>query len=409
VKSFTERNPTVIGIIVVALIAMTTGAALALNGGYFKHRYTVKAVFADSAGLRKGDKIRVAGVNTGQVDAIRQRGSKVEVDLRIDKSVDLPRDTRAEIVVETLLGNKYVRMVAGHDWKHLLHGGSVIRDTTTPTEVLDIQNDGTKLVENLDGKTFDDLLGKLDRITKGQRGNVGEIVVGLSRLTKAIDERQQQARHLIDSSKTVSHTLSARDKDLLGALDDINVVLDGLAQRRVQLATLLDQTSQTARNTADLVARNRPELDRILDELHADLTILGGRQQELAASLSGLTNAIGGFSSVGYSGPDNFPNKWANMYTQLIGPLSPDALFGSCGLLDDAFDVMIGPDPIKDCAERTGPLPTEPGASPASSSASSSAAPSSTKKSAGSADSAAAAGSTNPLETIYGQLVGANP
>jgi phospholipid/cholesterol/gamma-HCH transport system substrate-binding protein len=416
VKSFTERNPTIIGIVVVALIAAGTGAALLLNGGFFKDRYTVQAVFADSAGLRDGDKIRVAGVTAGEVGAIRQRGAKVEVDLKIDESVDLPRDTRAEIVVETLLGNKYVRLVAGDDWSHRLEGGSVIKDTSTPTEVLDLQNEGTALLEDLDGKAFDDLLGKLDRITKGQRENVGDIVVGLNRLTTAVNQRQREARRLIESSRTVTDTLSDRDEDLLAALDDINVVLDGLAKRRVQLATLLDQTSETARKTADLVAENRPELDAVLDELHADLRILGGRQQELAATLSGLTNAIDGFSSVGYSGPDDFPNRWANMYTQLIGPLSPDALFGSCGFLDDAFDIMIGPDPITNCADRTGPLPSTSGSPGSPSKPTSGSSP----KAAGSGgastpDASAPAGSSpeaeaetpNPLDALFGPLTGA--
>ena len=390
-KSFTERNPTIIGIIVVALILSGTGAALLLNGGFFKDRYTVHAIFTDTAGLRKGDKIRVAGVTSGQVGGLSQKGGKVEVTLKVDHGIDLPRDTRAEIVVETLLGNKYVRLVAGHDWAHPLHAGSTIRDTTTPTEVLDLQNVGTPLLEDLDGKTLNDLLGKIDAISSGQRGNVADIITGLNRLTTAINDRQQQARHLIDSTKTVTGTLSSRDQDLLASLDDVNVVLDGLAARRVELATLLDQTSQTARKTADLVAQNRPELDAILDELHADLQIVGRHQQDLAASLSGLTNAIDGFSSVGYSGPDEFPNRWANMYTQLIGPVSPDALFGSCGLLDDAFDVMLGPDPVKNCADRTGPLPSTAAAgTPTASSGASS-----------------GTATPNPLATMYGPLAAA--
>lgn len=386
-RSFTERNPTIIGIVVVALIAAGTGGALLLNGGFFKDRYTVQAVFTDAAGLKAGDKVRVAGVDAGQVGGIRQDGSKVEVSLHVDHGIHLPRDSRAEVVVETLLGNKYVRLVAGHDWSHPLHGGSVIRDTTTPTEVLDLQNEGTPLLNDLDGKTINSLLGKIDDITAGQRGNVGEIITGLDRLTAAVDGRQAQARHLIDSARTVSGTLAARDQDLLSAIDHANVVLDGLAQRRVELVTLLDQTSKTATQTADLVARNRPKLDAVLDELHADLAIVGRHQQDLAASLSGLTNAISGFASVGYSGPDDFPNRWANMYTELLGPVSPDAVFGSCGLLDDAFDVLVGPDPVRSCAARTGPLPDASGGSAGS--------------------PATSSGAANPVATLFGPLAGA--
>jgi phospholipid/cholesterol/gamma-HCH transport system substrate-binding protein len=364
VKAFTERNPVAIGAVVVALIAAGTVAALALNGGYFKDRYTVQARFVDTAGLKNGDKVRVAGVLSGQVGSIRQHGAMVDVDLKIDKGVELPSDVRAEIVVETLLGSKYVRLVGGHDWEHPLEGGDLITDTATPTEVLDLQNVGTPLLEQSDGAALNDLLGKIDRITKGQRGNVGEIVDGLNKVLVAVNARQAEARRLIESSRTVTGTLSARDRDLLAAMDDINVFLDGLAKRRVQLVALLEHTEATARKTADLIDENRPELDALLDDIHTDLQVVDRNQASLAASLSGMANAIGGFASVGYSGPGEVPNSWANMYTQMIGPLSPDALFGSCGLLDDAFDIMLGPDP-KPCAERTGPLPSSTQADPA--------------------------------------------
>jgi phospholipid/cholesterol/gamma-HCH transport system substrate-binding protein len=404
VKSFTERNPTIVGVIVIALIAAGTGSALLLNGGFFKDRYTVHAVFSDTAGLKKGDKVRVAGVLAGEVKGVELDGRKVQVDLAVDHGIHLPRDTRADIVVETLLGNKYVRLVAGHDWAHPLQGGDTIDDTSTPTEVLDVQNIGTPLLEDLDAKSFNSLLGKIDKVTAGQRGNVGDIITGLDKLTTAIDQRNQQARHLIGATKTVTGTLSARDQDLLDSLDDLNVLVDGLAKRRVQLATLLDQTAQTARKTADLVASNRPKIDSILDEIHADLAIVDRRQQELAASLSGLSNAISGFASVGYSGPDRYPNQWANMYTQLIGPLSPDALFGSCGLLDDAFDVIIGPDPVKSCDERTGPLPGA-AATSASKSGGASGSKASTSPS-GAKGSSGQASTTNPLEALFGPLAG---
>ncbi|WP_421121520.1 MlaD family protein [Aquihabitans daechungensis] len=377
-KAFTERNPVTIGVVVIALIAAGTTGALALNGGAFKDRYTVQARFTDTAGLRKGDKVRVAGIVSGQVGSIREHNGRVDVSLAIDDGIELPSDVRAEVVVETLLGSKHVRLSGGRDWSHPLDAGDVITDTVTPTEVLDVENVGTPLLEDTDAAAIDDLLGKIERVTEGQRGNVGEIIEGLNRLTRAVNDRQAEARRLIRSSRTVSATLAARDEDLLAALDDVNVVLDGLARRRVQLATLLEKTEATARKTADLVGENRPQIDAILNEIHLDLQIVERNQTNLAESLAGLSNAISGFASIGYSGKDEFPNTWANMYTQLVGPLSPDALFGACGLLDDAFDIMLGPDPVSECADRTGPLPTA-------------------TESSGSAD---------PLDTMYGSLTG---
>lgn len=357
-KSFTERNPIIIGAIVVAIVAAGTVGALALNSGAFADRYEVAARFPDSAGVRPGDKVRVAGVVSGRVGSVREHAGQVDVTLQVDEGIELPSDVRAEIVVETLLGSKYVRLVGGSQWDDPLRDGDLITDTVTPTEVLDVQNVGTPLLEDTDAEAIEDLLSKIETITEGQRGNVGEIIDGLGRLTRAVNSRQAEARRLIDSSKQVTGTLAARDEELYEALEDLDVVLDGLAKRRVQVVQLLEATRSAAGRTADLVAENRPQLDAVLTEIHEDLKIVERRQDDLAAGISGLTNAISGFASIGYSGTDEFPNTWANMYTQLIGPIGPDALFGSCGLLDDAFDVLVGPDPITSCEARTGPLPT---------------------------------------------------
>lgn len=365
-KSFTERNPVVIGVVVVALIAGATGAALALDSGLFAQRYTVLAEFTDTAGLGAGDKVRVAGVPSGEVAAIRQQGRAVEVELHIDEGIELPGDTRAAIVVETLLGQKYVRLTTGDDWSNPLEDGDVITDTRTPTEVLDLQNVGTPLLEESNGQALNELMRSLAEVTDGKHEQVAQIIDGLERLTTAVNDRQAEARSLIDSTATLTGTLAERDAELLNAIDNLNVVVGSLAERRVELVRFLESTSAAAAATADLVGENREALDQILDELHADLQIVGRHQVDLAESLAYLGVAVEGFASIGYSGPEATPHPWANIYTQLLGPTGPDALFGSCGLVDDALDIALGPDPLP-CSERTGPLPGEdsgPGPAP---------------------------------------------
>lgn len=357
-KAFTERNPIVIGVIVVTLIASATGAALALDAGLFAQRYTVLARFEDTAGLKPGDKIRVAGVPSGEVGSIRQQDGMVEVALEIDEGVELSADTTAAVVVETLLGQKYVRLRTGDDWGTLLEDGDVITDTRTPTEVLDLQNVGTPLLEESDGEALNDLMRSLSEVTEGKREQVRQIIDGLDRLMTAVNERSDEASSLVDSTAVLTETLAERDGELLNAVDNLNIVIGSLAERRAELVRLLEATASAAGATADLVGENRASLDRVLDELHADLQIIGRHQVDLAQSVAYLGVAVEGFSSIGYSGPENTPHPWANIFTQLIGPVGPDALFGSCGLVDDALDLALGPDPLP-CEERTGPLPGE--------------------------------------------------
>lgn len=365
-RSFTERNPVVIGVIVVAIISVGTGAALLLNSGALADRYQVRARFTDSAGVTPGTKVRVAGITSGAVEEVRQAGGQVEVVLGVDAGIELPADTRADIVVETLLGQKSVRLVPGDDWDRLLQDGAVITDTTTPIEALDLQNIGTPLLEEIDGEAIDSLIDKVATVTEGKRQDVGDIIEGLERLARTVNAREAQARSLVDSARTLTDTLADRDEDLLAAVDDLDEVVQTLVSRRTELVQLLEATSEAAQRTADLIGGKAPEIDRVLDELHADLEIVGRHQVDLAQTIALVSSAIEGFASVGYSGEAAEPTTWANVYLQLIGPLGPDAILGSCGALDVALDLSIGPDPLADCDARTGPMagsagPGQPG------------------------------------------------
>lgn len=363
-KSFTERNPYILGAALVTVIALGTAMALLLNGGVFKSQYTLGANFSDAAGISSDAVVRAAGVQVGQVESVKAKDGTVRVTMKINNGIKVPDDSQAAIAVSTLLGTKYVKLIAGNDWAHVVKSGFVIpeRRTSTPVELSQIQNSTTPLLQRTDKKALNDLLGQLADITKGKRANVHRILVGFDRLARVINARQGQARRLIDSARTLSQTLAARDHDLVATTDNLNVVIDTLVQRRQELAELLASTADASQRLANLVRRNRPDLDAILDEVHQDMVIISRHQMDLAQSLSLFGAAIKGFASIGYSGPNNVPNKnWGNVFAQLIGPLDQDAVFGSCGVIDRVLTGILGPDPVEqngnDCSAATGPIP----------------------------------------------------
>jgi phospholipid/cholesterol/gamma-HCH transport system substrate-binding protein len=354
-----ERNPMVLGVLTLGLIAASVTGVLILNADFFADRYTVNARFTDAAGIGSGDTVRVAGVDAGLVDAVRERDGQVEVVMDIDDGIELSGDTSAAIQVETVLGTKYVRLTTGGDWDHPIEDGDTITDTTTPVELLDVQNTGTRLFDESDGAAFNDLLDSLAEVTEGKRVEVQNIIDGLGDLTQVISDREQQARRLLDSAQTLTGTLADRDEELGASIDNLNVVIGDLAERRQELVDLLQSTSAAARQIADLVGDNRDDLDAVLDQVHTTLDTIGRHQVDLAQSVAYLGVAIEGFASVGYNGPEELARPWANVFTQLIGPTGPDGLLGSCMPVDRMLDLVFGPDPLP-CDRRTGSMITNP-------------------------------------------------
>lgn len=366
--SFTERNPMVLGAVTIALIAVSVIGVLVLNADVFADRYTVSARFTDAAGISPGDTVRVAGVDAGRVESVQESDGAVEVVLAVDRDVELSGDTAAAVQVETVLGTKFVRLTTGDDWDHPLQDGDTITDTTTPVELLDLQNTGTRLFDESDGAALNDLMDSVSQITDGKRVEVEAIIDGLGDLTRVVSDREAQARRLLDSAETLTGTLAERDDELVSAVDSLNVVVGDLAERRTALVELLRSTSAAARQVTDLVGDNRADLDVVLDEVNVTLDTIGRHQVDLAQSVAYLGVAIEGFASIGYNGPEEVARPWGNIFTQLSGPTGPDGVLGSCMPVDRMLDLVFGPDPLP-CDQRTGPLttsadPTASGASP---------------------------------------------
>jgi phospholipid/cholesterol/gamma-HCH transport system substrate-binding protein len=341
-KSFLERNSKVIGAIGVLLVLGFTILALLLQGGFLTGRYTVHAIFADAAGVQVGDRVSVAGLTAGRVNGVNVEGGHVVMDLGVDNKVKLTRDTTADIKIETLLGRRSVELVDGSSSKPLEDGQYIpLSSTSTPVDITNLNDVSVNLLNKSHPGALNALLKEVTRITSGKATQIRTIITGLQRITTAVDERRVQLGQLLDALRTVSTTLGGRDQTLVSLVDNLNVVLSNLAQRQQALAELLRSTDTASHQTADLVSRNRTVLNSTLNFLHEDLEVLSRHQLDLAAAVDYLDTAVKGYSSVGYSS-GGFPNKWANIFVQSLGPVGVDALLGKCGTVDHLFDYYFG-------------------------------------------------------------------
>ena len=343
--SILERNQRVIGLVALVLIITGTALALLLQGGLLTPSYRVTAMFTDAAGIRSGDLVTVAGLQAGRVDQVRVDDGRVAMDLAVDRDVELPADSSAEIVIETLLGRKSVALIPGGGTDRLAEGDVIpLERTVTPIDIIELNDISVDLLEASDAEAFEDFLRELATITKGKARDVRTLVEGLGRVTAAVDARRDELTGLIDSLRILSRTFGQRDQRLVSLIDNLDVLLGDLATRQDDLVALLENTDLASHEIADLVRRNRDALDATLESLHSTLQVFDRHQLDLAAGIAYLNQAVEGYSSVGYSAGGTFPNEWANIFVQSLGPVGVDALVGKCGLVDQLFDEFFGAD-----------------------------------------------------------------
>jgi phospholipid/cholesterol/gamma-HCH transport system substrate-binding protein len=367
-KAFTERRPRILGAVVVGIMAVVVIGIIFLNRNIFNSGYQVSARFSNAAGIGSGTNVLVAGVKVGTVTGVKIDGNAIDAAMSINQGVVLPHHTLASVQVETLLGVVDVALQPVSGWSAPLHSGAMITNTSVPEEFYQVQNTAGHLLTQTNAKALNNVIESLATITQGKQTQVAQIIKGLGALTTTVDQRSGEVSQLIDSANTVSGTLASRDQQLASVLDNLNTVTGGLANQSGDLGSLIANIDQMAAQTNSLVGQDRPQLNSLLQNLHQVLGVVSTHQVDVAQGVSYLGAALKGFASVGYSGPNNTPNTWANIYTNVVTLPGGFGVLGPCGALDQALTAALGPDPTS-CSNQTGPLPSGSSSGPTSSAA----------------------------------------
>ena len=118
------------GLAMVAYLALSLGNVRLLSDS----RTTLVARFSSIGDLRKAAPVRIAGVNVGQVGAIRLADYVAHIELRIDAGVEIPADTIASIRTSGLLGESFVSLSPGGS-ERMLRDGDVIAQTEPALDI----------------------------------------------------------------------------------------------------------------------------------------------------------------------------------------------------------------------------------------------------------------------------------
>lgn len=330
-KSFRERNPYVIGITCVLVLAAFVGLAFSVGILHLLEKaYTVKAEFTDAAGIRSGANVRVAGVKAGRVTGIKadRVHGKVIIEMVVNKGVHLGPDTHAEVALETLLGTRFLRL-SGPVVKPYLEdepasARTIPNDRTkTPFDIFELTKVGTRSVEATDTTKLNQLIKDLADITEGKHDQLAQLLTGVNKVSTAVNDREAQLRQLLDRFDQLSSLLAEKDQTLVSLIDQSQGILNLVQQRRNDIAAGLQSTDQLTGSLSTLLSTNKGLLNSILSTLHPTLDIVTKEQQHVDAALSWIGPGSLGLAKASTHGP------WADIYVRAIGPDIPAVLCGA--------------------------------------------------------------------------------
>jgi phospholipid/cholesterol/gamma-HCH transport system substrate-binding protein len=284
-KSFRERNPVVIGVVgTLALIAIAAGVFfyqdLPLLGGTTSYR----AEFSEAAGLRPDDEVRVAGIKVGEVTDVELVVDKVMVTFRVEDAW-IGDATTAAIKLKTLLGRK---VLALHP------SGSSTLDpeipipmdrTVTPYDVTEAFEGLANTAGAIDTDQLAESFRTISDTFADSPAHVRTALDGLTALSKTISSRDAQLAELLSNTRQVTRTLSGSNEEFDKLIDDGNLLLTELANRRDAIHELLVGTTDLARQLSGVVADNQRQLAPALSSLDTVTGILERHAENLDRSL----------------------------------------------------------------------------------------------------------------------------
>ncbi|PND57232.1 mammalian cell entry protein [Mycobacterium sp. ENV421] len=330
VKSFSERNPVILGAVGAVVIAgIVMGALNWQRLPFLNPGRNYSAYFAEAGGLFTGATVEVSGLPVGKVSSIELDGPQVLVAFRINGDVHLGERTLAAIKTKGLLGTKMLDVTPRGDGPL---SGPIPRDrTTSPYQLPDALGDLTTTISGLDTQQLSQSLSTMAETFAHTPSDLHRAVAGVSRFADTLDKQDAQLRNLLANAAKTTQVLAERTDQIVELVRQTNSLLIALNAQSAGLDQLWLKLSDVSRQLKGFIAENRTQLKPALEKLNGVLTIVDdrkGRVQEAIKRLNSYAMSLGESVS---SGPF-FKAYLANLFPgQFVQPFI-DAAFSDLGV-----------------------------------------------------------------------------
>ncbi|MDY6995481.1 MAG: MCE family protein [Actinomycetota bacterium] len=329
-RSFTERNPVIIGTVgVLTVAAVVTGALQYRNLPLVNQVNDYSAYFADAGGLFTGATVEVSGYPAGRVSSIELDGTAVLVTFSIDDNIHMGETTEAAIKTKSLLGTKMLAVVP--------RGSGELTEpipqsrTASPYQLPDALGDLADTISGLDTPALSDALATLSETFADTPGHLREAVQGVSRFAQSLNERDAQLRTLLDNAAAATTVLARRSDQIARLIGDTNALLVQLRTQSDAVDQIWHSVSAAAVQLKAFIAENRTQLRPALDKLNGVLAIVENRRERLQEAVTLLNKYAMSLGESLSSGPF-FKAYVANLLPgQFVQPFV-DAAFSDLGL-----------------------------------------------------------------------------
>jgi phospholipid/cholesterol/gamma-HCH transport system substrate-binding protein len=329
VKSFSERNQFVIGVVGLVLTIGIVFGSLNYDRLPFFQGKEYSAYFAEVGGLTNGEAVQVSGFQVGEVKSIELDGPRALVKFTVAKNIRLGDRTEAAIKTRGLLGTKILEVTSRGDGQQ--EGTIPLERTTSPYQLPDALGELATTISGLNTNQLSDSLRVLAATFSDTPPQLRVAVEGVARFSQTLDERDAQLRGLLTNADKATTVLAERSNQVVSLIANTNALLAELESQSAALDQISGNISGLSQQLQGFIAENRDTMKPALDKLNGVLTIIDNRKERVQRSIKLLQQYSMSLGESVASGPF-FKTYVANLLPgQFVQPFI-DAAFSDLGL-----------------------------------------------------------------------------
>src|ERR1700748_658848 len=257
--------------------------------------------FTDSGQLNKGDKVRIAGVDVGQVEAINIDGDHVVMKFSTG-SQTIGTESRLAIRTDTILGKKVLEVEARGN-QALRPGASLpLGQSTTPYQIYDAFFDATKAASGWNIDEVKQSLHVLSQTIDQTYPHLSAALDGVAKFSDTIGKRDEEVKHLLAQANQVASILGDRSEQADRLLVNAKTLLAAFNERGQAIDALLGNIAAFSEQVKGFINDN-PNLNHVLEQLRTVSDILVQRKDDLAAGLTEVGMFLPSLNEAIASGP----------------------------------------------------------------------------------------------------------
>ena len=297
-RTLEDLNKTAVGLVALAVItAVLAGLVIITRVGPGYRRYS--AEFTQAAALLPKNPVTVAGIPVGTVTGMKLVGDRVRVDMKVQNNVKLGKDTRAVIMVTTILGSRYLALYPGGD-------GSLPDNTIdlAHTDVpYDLQQALQDVAVNYGEVDTDDLARAVELLGKQIESMpplIPRAMDNLKKLSTVMADRREQFGSMLQTMDLVTTTLRRQQSSIGSMVRQGQELLGEFVMRRAAFHAMLQSLTSLVTVLDSTIVEDRPKLEALLTDIKRLSGLLAQRDdmlrnilQSAPVALRGVANASG--------------------------------------------------------------------------------------------------------------------